>query len=703
MKNPKTQILIRLILASIAVFVMFEIAFLGFSQYTKEVENTELYQKSNSILSKVETIFQSSITISDGYLSYVSSDVALTKEESEEFLSHLLFYEENFVRNIALLEDTTIKYNYPYEGNESSIGIDLALIDGQKEQVLYVKDNRISLFVGPVELVQGGQAFIIRIPILTTNEEYWGQISLVIDADLFIQVIEEEADLNKLNVAIVDAETDDDVISVREVNDDRFVSNNYTNKYFSWDILVSNQVVQSTLLEAILIRVLIVLVMIIIVHFSYKSKILDWELKYYADHDFLTDDLNRSKFYSDYNDHLFDDKLVAFADINKFKLINDTLGHLFGDWVLSQASERFNASEKFRVYRISGDEFILVSIEPMTVKEFKSTILSSELTFYNETIKQDIEIKLSFGVLEKLTKTINLETILMYLDYAMYDAKNESKTFTIVTEELMKSYNETKILEQQIIDDVRNDKLIPYYQPIINLETGTVDGFEVLSRWLYRGKIQSAATFIDILKRIKYVDIVDRNLFKKIQQDYTELISLSDKVKDMTISINLSAETLMGMERDNKMFDMFIDCRTIPIENIIFEISEDMNLGLISIETLRYMQKKGYNITVDDFGSGVSKLSDVLSGELKRIKTDKSLLPAKMNNDKRVKGFYTVIKAIQASGSVICVEGVETVEQLEISIDAGCKLAQGFLFAKPIPKEEVIPFIESFDYSNYKK
>ena len=132
------------------------------------------------------------------------------------------------------------------------------------------------------------------------------------------------------------------------------------------------------------------------------------------------------------------------------------------------------------------------------------------------------------------------------------------------------------------------------------------------------------------------------------------------------------------------------------------EISEDMNLGVISIETLRYIQDRGYAISVDDFGAGVSKLSDVLSGELRTIKTDKSLLPSKKANDKKIAGFYTIIKAIKASGSTICVEGVESVDQMEMASDAGCRLAQGYLFSKPIPKEEVIDFIENFDYSKYK-
>jgi EAL domain-containing protein (putative c-di-GMP-specific phosphodiesterase class I) len=304
--------------------------------------------------------------------------------------------------------------------------------------------------------------------------------------------------------------------------------------------------------------------------------------------------------------------------------------------------------------------------------------------------------------LETLTDTINLESMLMYLDYAMYDAKKENKGFTIVDKDLMDTYDETKVIEQQLIDDVKKNKLIPYYQPIINLETGKIDGFEVLSRWLYQGQVRSAALFISVVKKINYVDLVDINLFNKLQEEYIELIADCEQIKELTFSVNLSAESLMIFEKNNKKFDSFVKKGVIPIDKTIFEISEDMNLGVISIETLRYIQNKGYAIAVDDFGAGVSKLSDVLSGELRAIKTDKSLLPSKATNDKKIDGFFTIITAIRASGSTICVEGVETLEQLEMSIDAGCRLAQGYLFSKPIPKEEVVDFINNFDYSKYK-
>ncbi len=701
MKSFDRPILLKVIFIGVVIFTIFEMVIFGFVSFSKQNAINNLRPKAETIRAQIENVFQSTITISDGYLSYMTSNLDASKDDTETFLNHLFFYEENYVKNIAVIEDTTIKYNYPFEENQSSIGIDLSTIDTQRDDILIVKNDLESLFIGPVELVQGGIAFIMRIPILN-DDLYWGQVAVVMDADLLIQSIEDEAELNSLTVRIFDLDSDFNLLINGDILGDEFISTDYSNKYFSWTFEVSESEIQSNLIRDILIRLITITITFTLCYFLYKSNNLNKKIMHNANHDSLTGDYNRAKFISDYNDNLFEGMLIAFSDVNKFKLLNDTLGHSFGDWCLMQLSSKFNSLENLRTYRIGGDEFILVSTVPMLVEEFKQQLSSNTFTFYNEEFKQDVDLALSIGILERITRTISLESMLMYLDYAMYDAKRENRNSTIVNSELMSIYDETKVMEQQLIEDIRKNNLILYYQPIINLETSKIEGFEVLSRWLYKDKVRTAATFIDIVKKIKYVDLVDINLFNKLQEEYVGLLNECKQIKDLSFAVNLSAESLMIFERDKKKFDIFVENRIIPVDKIVFEISEDMNLGLISMDTLRYIQNKGCSISVDDFGAGVTKLSDVLSGELRSIKTDKSLLPSKKTNDKKTDGFLTVIKAIKASGSAICVEGVETKSQLELSIEAGCKLAQGYLFCKPIPKDKIIDYINNFDFSNYK-
>lgn len=701
MQTFSKKILFKVIFAGILMFLLFQLIFLGYKAYNTQSDMNVLYQKADAVEAQIEQIFQSTITISDGYFSYMTSNLDASQEDTQEFLKYLLSYEGSYVMSIATIQDTSIKYNYPYEENQVSIGVDLSTIESQKDDVLLVKNTLEPYFIGPVELVQGGQGFIVRIPILD-GEEYWGQIAIVINADLFIQTISDEADSNQVSVKISYADSLESLLLFGEESQGNSVSSTYENKYTSWVITVTDTAKEAIPFINYAFYLAAIMTIMTICYFLYRSLQLNRKILFNAKHDYLTGDYNRSKFISDYKDDRFKGMLIAFTDINKFKIINDTLGHLFGDWCLVQLSNQFRKLEQIRTYRMSGDEFILVSTVPMSIEDFKNQIDSNKFVFYNQELKQNVDLEISIGVLEGLDDKISLEKILMYLDYAMYDAKKENKGFTLVNKELMNQYDKIKLIEQQLIDDVKNQKLIPYYQAIINLETGKIAGFEVLSRWLYNGEIRSAAMFIDVVKKVRYVDLVDQNLFDKLQEEYKELVEECDKLKDMTFSVNLSAESLMIFEKNNSKFDDFVKNRIIPIEKSTFEVSEDMNLGVISIDTLRYIQEDGYSISVDDFGSGISKLSDVLSGELGVIKTDKSLLPSKRSNDKKATAFTTIIKAIRISGSSICAEGVETVEQMEIATEAGCKLAQGYLFSKAIPKEEVIDFVRQFDFSKYQ-
>lgn len=701
MKIDNKNAIRKSLILGIIFIALFEAMFYGFSSYVKQMAINNLYPKYEALKTEVETVFQSTLTISDGYLSFMTSNLDSTREDTETFLNHLFYYDDNYIKNIAVIEDTTIKFNYPYEENQSSIGVDLATVETQRDDILRVKNNLESLFIGPVELVQGGNAFILRIPI-KDGDVYWGQIAVVIDVDLFSQLLMNEANVNGVALKIYDTSSDKYVIEYGDFQGgNNSVSNLYTNKYFSWNITVIDTSSISGIWLEIVIRLIGYALIFLLCVFIYKDQLLNNQIKFNSTHDTLTGSFNRAKFISDFKEGLSKDKLIAFADVNKFKLLNDTLGHSFGDWCLIQISNKLNSLENFRTYRISGDEFMLVSTKEMTSDEFFQELPSNKFTFYSEEFKQNIDIELSIGLLEKQEESINLETILMYLDYAMYDAKKENKGLTIVNQELRELYDNTKVIEQQLIDDIKKNNLIPYYQPIINLDTKKIEGFEVLSRWYYQGKIQPAAMFISIVKKIKYVDLVDINLFTKLQQEYDEMRSECDLIKDISFSVNLSAETLMIFEQSHEKFDQFVENRNIPINKISFEISEDMNLGLISIETLRYISNKGYSISIDDFGAGVSKLSDVLSGELKTIKTDRSLLPINEKNDEKTQAFYTIIKAIKASGTKICVEGVETETQLNLAINAGCKLAQGYFFCKPMPKDKVVDFVINFNYSDY--
>jgi len=617
-------------------------------------------------------------------------------------LVHLFSSGDHYVRNIAYTEDTTIKFNYPYEGNDTSIGIDLASVEGQKEEVIFVKENLEALFIGPVELVQGGQAFILILPVISEGI-FQGQIHLVIDSELLQTKMKEISDSYDVSLTI-SYPNEEPILSIGDNFENNYITVVMENEHINWDLDVYNNENDSSVsLMRHTISILGVAASVLVAYYVFKNGKLSIEVKHQAIHDSLTNDFNRMKFVDDFNKGIHINNLIAFTDINKFKNINDTYGHHFGDWGLKQISNKFNESNQFITYRNSGDEFIIVSKKEMSEHDFLKHVKLFNSEIYNEQLQQDIEITLSIGVIEKIPKNLEIETMLMYLDYAMYDAKKEQKTYTLVDDALMNKYKEQKKIEDIIIHDINDNKLITFFQPIINLKEKRIEGVEVLSRWIRDGKMVPAYQFIDILKRIRYIEKVDQNLINNLQSDYLKINQEFDNQIDLYFAINLSAEILKMFEYDYERFDKFVENNKIPKNKLVFEISEDINLGVISEETLSYITEKGYDLAIDDFGSGVSKLTDVLSGKLQSIKTDKGMLPLCKKDTKNVKAFSTIIKAVNASGSKVCVEGVETTEQLEIIIKAGSASAQGYLFAKPLSYDELIDFIRTFDFDKYQK
>jgi diguanylate cyclase (GGDEF)-like protein len=701
MRILKDKSLLKTVIVSFTLLVFFELIIVVSNSFILQTEEAELYKKSYSIQAEIEKVFLNIFTISDAYSSYAAGTPAVSKEETEVFLQHLLSHEENYVRNIAFIEDTTIKFNYPYEENMDSIGVDLAQIPGQSEGILYVKNTLNTLFVGPVELVQGGSAFILLTPIVI-EEEYYGHISTVMDAEEFNSLLKAEAE--KYNVELKIGYPDQEsFINVGNEFEDVSVkttitSNNMVLELNVYDLSSSN----AGVLLNYGVRLISLLIILMIGYYVYKNGKLINEVLYKATHDSLTNIYNRAKFTEDFVEGNVAGKLIAYLDINKFKTLNDTLGHHFGDWGLIQIATEFSSIGKFEAYRNSGDEFFLVSKEPMTEEQFLSYTTSFNSSFYNEELKQNIDILLSVGVIEKVDKDLEFEKMLMYLDYAMYDAKKQKQTYTLVDESLMEKYNQQKQMEQLLIKDIKSNKFLTYYQPIIDAKNRRIDSIEVLSRWKYNNELLSAGKFIDIVKKIKYIEKVDQNLFNNLQEQYKVMSESCKHIGKINFAVNLSAEILKEFELDYSKFDMYIKNIRIPINRIVFEISEDINLGLISDETLEYIKSKGFNIVIDDFGSGVSKLSDVLSGKLHAIKMDKAMLPTDTKDVNRLKGFKTIVKAINSTGSLVCAEGVETKEQLLLAKNAGCNILQGYLFSKPMSLEEVITYIKTFDYSNYE-
>lgn len=179
-----------------AVFILVFSAFLftAFLQFNHTIAEDQIKAKESLVYTKsvLESILTAHIISTKGLISYVQTSPDLNQENFEIFAKGLINTDDGIVRNIAILQNTTIRYTYPLKGSEKSIGVNLSKIEGQADTILEARKTGKMVITAPVNLVQGGTGIIVRMPIYkwntyTKNEVYWGQMSLVFDFQQTIQ------------------------------------------------------------------------------------------------------------------------------------------------------------------------------------------------------------------------------------------------------------------------------------------------------------------------------------------------------------------------------------------------------------------------------------------------------------------------------------------------------------------------------------
>lgn len=380
--------LVSLILLGVFLSVIFSAVNLF-----RQKEVIEATDKFITFENKVERLIYSKVTLLQGFEAYIEINPNLEEEEAYLYLENLLSENSNYIRNIGVIEDTTIIWIYPHEENQSAIGTDLALVDEQKDNILKVKNEDVNIFQGPVELVQGGKGFIVRLPIVR-EDGYWGQISIVLNSEEILRAIEsysKEADLNVEIYNQTDLETPffltkDSVGSVPIVF-------NVDPSFINWKVYVTPQ---SGWNDYTLVYVLFILLAVVISVFvglvTYKGRKSQYQLKILSIQDSLTGLYNR-RYLEDMLAEILNSVKkdsgkfgLVSLDLNSFKSINDNYGHQVGDMVLVETARllKENAKKSETVFRTGGDEFLIVVSEIKDKKDLEKYKNKIKLLFIND-------------------------------------------------------------------------------------------------------------------------------------------------------------------------------------------------------------------------------------------------------------------------------------------------------------------------------
>ena len=396
---------------------------------------------------------------------------------------------------------------------------------------------------------------------------------------------------------------------------------------------------------------------------------------------------------------------ILFADLDRFKELNDSCGHLAGDAALKEVARRIAQviSPSDLAARVGGDEFIVVHRRPT---QESATLLAAKLAAeLSRPIQinkgQEAFLGISIGAATWPSDGTTMNELLSHADLAMYEAKSTERNFVFYTEQVgIRFYRELE-LSSRLNQAIRQskDQFYLVYQPKFYLDSGQVTGVEALLRWNEpEFGIISPVEFIPIAEKHRIMCPIGKWVIKAVCKQLRHWQSEGRVLPDR-IAVNISVQQLEHPDFFEEITNIIIDEGLSPTF-FELEITESvlMSNSGNTIYVLQQLEQVGFNIVIDDFGTGFSSLSYLKIINAKILKIDKSFvqdISTSIHDQVIVK---SVVDLATNLGLSIVAEGVETEEQKSTLISLGCNIGQGFYYSKPLTNNEVSKF---FDYKDF--
>jgi len=399
------------------------------------------------------------------------------------------------------------------------------------------------------------------------------------------------------------------------------------------------------------------------------------------------------------------EEFVAFClmDLDGFKQVNDTLGHSAGDKLLIEVAQRMLKVVRTEdtVARLGGDEFALV-LGGLKKPEDSAKLLFRLLSAISAPYKIDgntVKVSASIGVSIYPLDNNTSDTLLRHADQAMYKAKNSGKNrfcmFDVVSEQKIKA--NYKAL-RQIQNAITNSEFTFRYQPKVQCSTGKIIGVEALIRWehpilgvMYPNEFLPLIENDDIM--IELDDWVLREGIKQIK----EWLSMGIELR---VSVNISPRHFRLSNFPDKLKKIAKECDASFDELKYLEIEIVETAALESINNSKDIifecEKLGVKFALDDFGTGFSSLIHLKELPVSSIKIDKTFVCDMLSDSEDLAIIEGVTGLACAFDMLSVAEGAESIEHILMLMEVGCDEIQGFGLARPMPKEQIPSFLDSF-------
>ncbi len=432
-----------------------------------------------------------------------------------------------------------------------------------------------------------------------------------------------------------------------------------------------------------------------------RKETLAHKLRHVADHDPLTglphrgpfqDSLNKiSHLASDCNDRI----ALVVVDIDHFKQINDALGHDVGDAVLRSLAQ--NLREVIRegdiVARLGGDEFGIL-MYGITNTQSLTDIVASLNNRLQQSVKyngRDVEYHVSIGISTYPDQAKTTGELAKYSDLALAAAKSVRSSVAHFDPSMALEFERESAMLSLARKGLAEGRIVPFYQPQIDLRTNHVVGFEALARYVQNEKTTLLPKmFSHAFNDLKVARDLGRELLKRVLDD---IAAWNDSgMEELTVAINTSAADFNGDDFAERLIAE-LAARKINPHQIEIEVTEGVFLGRGAHHVLRALRRlhiHGVRIALDDFGTGYGCLTHFKQFPIDIIKIDRSFVAGIAKNPDDTSIVKALIGLGQSLGIQTIAEGIETTQQKDFVQRHGCDIGQGFLFGRAIEADCVL-------------
>ncbi len=388
---------------------------------------------------------------------------------------------------------------------------------------------------------------------------------------------------------------------------------------------------------------------------------------------------------------------IILIHIDRLQLLHESLNITQDNNLITQIIRRLQSKLKTEdiLARLGEDEFILLVRNQSTREIILIAKRILNIINYPFDIKKNkVFININMGINVNNINYRKAESMVKDAQLAMYQAQAEKKEHYAIFNPKIKADALIRIqLETDLRQAIKNKKLSLYYQPIVELNSGHLSGFEALVRWQHplKGNI-SPAEFIPIAEESGLINSLGWWVLEEACYQLQTWQNLNTKAGQLVINVNVSAEQLKEEKWNEKLNDLL---KTTAIEGkqLKLEITESCLLETVQHHTQRVEQLKnlGLGLCIDDFGTGYSSLSRLYEFPIDTLKIDHSFISKLGVSDKAI--VPMIINLAHTLGMNVVAEGIETREQFNQLQGLNCELGQGFFFAKPMTSEEATRWV----------